>query len=102
MTNAPLTLFCGLRMVNSLSLRRSLSPSYVRLLRGTWPTRGATMPDRDDLEEAAAMRAEAARELAQARSQTAYVSRLTARLIERRALNHFGDDIQITFNRREP
>ena len=48
------------------------------------------------------MRAEAARELAQARSQTAYVSRLTARLIERRALNHFGDDIQITFNRREP
>lgn len=59
------------------------------------------MPDRDDLCEAAAMREEAARDLQQARSQAGYVSRLTARLIERRALNHFGDDIQITFTRRD-
>lgn len=47
------------------------------------------------------MREEAAEEMREAQRQAPYVARLTARLIERRALNHFGDDIQITFTRRE-
>ncbi len=55
-----------------------------------------------DIAEAIEMREEAAEEMRQAQQQAPYVARLTARLIERRALNHFGDDIQITFSRREP
>lgn len=47
------------------------------------------------------MREEAAADLAAAQRQAPYVARLTAALIERRALNHFGDDIQITFTRRD-
>ena len=56
----------------------------------------------DDIAEAQQMREEAAEDLRQAQRQAPYVARLTAALIERRALNHFGDDIQITFSRREP
>lgn len=56
----------------------------------------------DDIQEARDMREEAAEDMRAVQRQAPYVSRLTARLIERRALNHFGDDIQITFSRREP
>jgi hypothetical protein len=53
-----------------------------------------------DVEEARVVRAEATAELAQVKKQAPYVSRLSARLIERRAMNHFGDDITITFTPR--
>jgi hypothetical protein len=58
-------------------------------------------PEPADLQQARTLRAEAQEELAVAKRQAPYVARLTARLIERRALNHFGDDIQITFTPRE-
>lgn len=53
-----------------------------------------------DLDEALAIRKAAQKDLTELRKQAPYVSRLTARLIERRALNHFGDDLQITFTPR--
>lgn len=59
-------------------------------------------PECSDIEEAREMREEAAQDMREVQRQAPYVARLTARLIERRALNHFGDDIQITFTRREP
>ena len=58
-------------------------------------------PACDDIAEAQKMREETAEEMREVQRQAPYVARLTARLIERRALNHFGDDIQITFSRRD-
>lgn len=57
-------------------------------------------PEPADVQQARVLRAQAQTELAAAKQQAPYVARLTARLIERRALNHFGDDIQITFTPR--
>lgn len=54
-----------------------------------------------DVEHARAQREEAVADLAQLQEQSRVVARMTSRLIERRALNHFGDDIQITFVRKE-
>jgi hypothetical protein len=57
-------------------------------------------PIPDDIDEARAIRREADNYLANVTRQAPYVSRLTARLIERRELNHFGEQIQITFSPR--
>ena len=53
-----------------------------------------------DMQEARQMRREATEDLVELKRQGHYVARLSTRLIERRALNHFGDDIQITFTPR--
>lgn len=50
--------------------------------------------------EAADARAQAEQELAVVKAQGRYVNRLTAALIERRKVNHFGDELQITFKPR--
>lgn len=55
----------------------------------------------DDLDQARNIKREAAKDMSQLKRQAPYVSRLAARLIERRELNHFGDDVQITFTPRE-
>jgi hypothetical protein len=52
----------------------------------------------DDIDEARAIRAGADANLAKIQSQAPYVARLTARLIQRRAENHFGDSITVTFS----
>ena len=62
------------------------------------PTRPA--PNVADLAEARTMREEANAELVKVRIQDQYVNRLTGRLLERRALDAFGNDVQITFTRR--
>lgn len=48
-------------------------------------------------EEAQAARAKAEQQLREVQKQGRYVTRLTSALIERRALDPFGDEIQITF-----
>jgi len=53
-----------------------------------------------DVHEAWEMKREAERHMREAKAQAPTVARLTSRLIERRAFNHFGDDIQITFTPR--
>jgi len=53
-----------------------------------------------DVHEARALKDEASRHLAEARAQAPAVARLAERLMERRAFNHFGDEIQITFTPR--
>lgn len=52
----------------------------------------------DDTGEALVIRAEANSSLTKIQDQAPYVARLTARLIQRRELNHFGDSIQVTFS----
>ncbi len=54
----------------------------------------------DDVDEAIAHREEAQSELEELRTQGNRVNQLTSKLAERRALNHFGDSIQISFTRR--
>jgi hypothetical protein len=54
----------------------------------------------DDVGEAREMREQASVDHRELSSQAPAVSRLTGYLLERRALNHFGDSIQITFTRR--
>lgn len=56
-------------------------------------------PTSEDV-EAVEARAAAQQQLAEVKTQGRYVNRLTAALIERRANNHFGDDLQITFTPR--
>lgn len=51
--------------------------------------------------EATAARIAAEAELDRVKAQGRYVQRLSAALIERRQLNHFGDEIQITFTPKE-
>ena len=51
-----------------------------------------------DIDEARAIRAGADADLTKLQSQAPYVARLTARLIQRRAENHFGDSITVTFS----
>ena len=53
-----------------------------------------------DVQEAWELKREASRHLAEAKAQAPSVASLAARLMERRALNHFGDEIQITFTPR--
>lgn len=55
-----------------------------------------TIPN--DIDEARALRDEAKATLSQVKTQAPYVARLTARLIQRRAENHFGDSITVTFS----
>lgn len=52
----------------------------------------------DDIGEARSLRDEADTDLTRVQGQAPYVARLTARLIQRRELNHFGDSIQVTFS----
>lgn len=54
----------------------------------------------DDILEAQSMRAKAGREQAELEDQAPSITRLTTYLSERRALNHFGESIEITFTRR--
>jgi hypothetical protein len=54
----------------------------------------------DDIEHARELRAQAKQELSDLKSQAPAVENLTQRLLLRRAMNHFGDSIQITFTRR--
>lgn len=57
-------------------------------------------PARDDVAEARELRAEAVNQHRQALVRRFAVAGLASSLVERRALNHFGDAIQITFTRR--
>ncbi|KQT75413.1 DUF7620 family protein [Microbacterium sp. Leaf436] len=54
----------------------------------------------DDVAEAQEMRTAATEQHRELKVQGQEVSRLTSKLVERRALNHFGESIQITFTRR--
>jgi hypothetical protein len=54
----------------------------------------------DDIEQAKRIRAEASREYRDVVRQGFAVTALASNLVERRALNHFGESIQITFTRR--
>lgn len=54
----------------------------------------------DDIGEAQSMRARAAEDHRELQIQAPGITRLTNYLSERRALNHFGESIEITFTRR--
>lgn len=54
----------------------------------------------DDVTEARALRERATAEHKAVASQAPAIDRLTGYLNERRALNHFGESIRITFTRR--
>ncbi len=54
----------------------------------------------DDVAHAQQLRAEASREYKDVVRQGFVVTQLASRLVERRALNGFGESIQITFTRR--
>lgn len=53
-----------------------------------------------DTGQAQAIRREAVREMAELKAQQAEVESLARKLNRRRALNHFGQDVQITFTPR--
>ncbi|WP_382307263.1 hypothetical protein [Herbiconiux sp. UC225_62] len=65
-----------------------------------WWRKKPPVPIPDDVNEAIELREQTNAELSRVRAQDPYVSRLSSRLVERRALNHFGDDIQVTFTPR--
>ena len=85
----------------------SLNPSYalphppVRS-RPRWSEQGRGRMDEwcDDIEHARELRAQAKQELSDLKDQAPAVDNLTQRLLLRRAMNHFGDSIEITFKRR--
>lgn len=54
----------------------------------------------DDVTQARELRDQATAEHLELASQAPAIERLTGYLTERRALNHFGESIQITFTRR--
>ncbi|WP_405376008.1 MULTISPECIES: hypothetical protein [unclassified Microbacterium] len=54
----------------------------------------------DDVSEAREMRAQATAERRELAERAPALAHLTGYLNERRALNHFGESIQITFTRR--
>lgn len=54
----------------------------------------------DDVNQARQLREQATAEHREVASQGPAIDRLTSYLTERRALNHFGESIQITFTRR--
>lgn len=54
----------------------------------------------DDINQARELREQAQDEHREVSSQGPAIDRLTGYLNERRALNHFGESIQITFTRR--
>lgn len=54
----------------------------------------------DDINEARELREQATADRHEIASQQPAITRLTGYLTERRALNHFGESIQITFTRR--
>lgn len=66
-----------------------------------WPRKKKPVRLEDDTAEARTMRVAAQRDIDQLQKQAPAVHTIAARLIERRALNHFGDDIQVTFRPRE-
>lgn len=57
-------------------------------------------PVAGDILEAQKIRAEAEQDMRHLRAQAPYVARLTSRLVERRELNHFGDEITVSFTPR--
>lgn len=61
-----------------------------------WNSKNATSTP-NDIGEARAVRAEADTDLIRLQNQAPYVAKLVSRLAKRRALNHFGEQIQITF-----
>jgi hypothetical protein len=63
-----------------------------------WKNRPNQVPD--DLDEAKEIRREASREIAELQAQAPFVKSMTQNLLARRAANHFGDSIQVTFVRR--
>lgn len=65
-----------------------------------WWGKRRNAPTTPDLDEARELRQQQSNQLRQVNRRQPYVDRLTARLIERRELNHFGDSIQITFTPR--
>lgn len=65
-----------------------------------WPWKRPTATVPDDIDEAREMREAASEEHREMVQQGHAVSRLTSALVERRALNHFGDAIEITFKPR--
>lgn len=54
----------------------------------------------DDVTEARTLREQALADRHEVTSQQPAITRLTGYLTERRALNHFGESIQITFTRK--
>jgi len=54
----------------------------------------------EDIKEAQQMREESDASLKELQNQDSLVTTLTARLRDRREVNGFGDDVQITFTRR--
>lgn len=54
-----------------------------------------------DVGEARVLREVATHEMRVLKEQAPYVDRLVAVLVERRKLNHFGDDISVTYTPRE-
>lgn len=63
-----------------------------------WSKRPSRVPS--DVQEAIELREEAQQDLRDVKAQAPYVAQLTARLVERRALNHFGDELKVTFTPR--
>lgn len=63
-----------------------------------WPWKKKPIPS--DVDEARRLRVEASEEYRQAVVTGLTVAQITSYLHERRALNHFGESIQITFTRR--
>lgn len=65
-----------------------------------WPFKKPGPAVSDDLAEARAQRARAEQELESVNERAPRVAAMTTYLAERRAANHFGESIQITFTRR--
>lgn len=53
-----------------------------------------------DINDAKDMQLDAKNELRELRDQKSYIAALTARLLEREALNNFGAEIQVTYTPR--
>lgn len=66
-----------------------------------WPKKHKTpSATKKDVGEARSMRSEAKADLKEVQRKDTYVTGLASRLVERRDLNGFGDQIQITYTRR--
>jgi len=65
-----------------------------------WPFKRSDHAEAADVAQARKLREEASEKRREALLRGFEVSQLTAYLSERRALNHFGDAIQISFTRR--
>lgn len=56
--------------------------------------------DRSDVKQAREMRAEATGDMEALQAQAPLVTRLAELLVERRKLNHFGEELTVTFTPR--